>query len=160
MSNIRVFIVDDEDMVRDGLENYVHWYDYGMEVVGTASNGLEAYEFLSCNDVEIVISDIYMPHMDGLEMIEKLGEINRKPVVILISGHSDFEYAQRAIKSKMVFEYILKPINFEELDKVISQVKEKILDKPVNSFPALDEGEWKVLTQDEKKAEYPSRLIS
>jgi len=162
MPNIRVYIVDDEDMVREGLSSYVPWYDYGMEVVGTAQNGREAYEFLSCNEVELVISDIYMPHMDGLEMIEKLKENNRNPLVILISGHSDFEYAQRAIKSKMVFEYILKPINFEELDKVISQAKEKILDKPSNSFPALTESEWKRLTEDEKegKIERQAEIIN
>ncbi|MBN1623170.1 MAG: response regulator [Clostridia bacterium] len=150
MAKMRVFIVDDEDMVREGLETYVPWYDYGMEVVGTASNGREAYEYLSCNDVELVISDIYMPHMDGLEMIEKLKEINKNPIVVLISGHSDFDYAKRAIKSKMVFEYILKPINFEELDKVISQVREKILEKPGSSFPVLNDTEWKRFSQDEK----------
>ncbi|HPQ47730.1 MAG TPA: response regulator [Clostridia bacterium] len=155
MSKMRVYIIDDEDMVREGLISYVPWYDYGMEVVGSASNGREAYEYLSCNDVELVISDIYMPHMDGLEMIEKLKEINRNPIVILISGHSDFDYAQRAIKSKMVYEYILKPINFEELDKIISQVKDKILERSSASFPALDEIEWKKLAKDEKEGKLP-----
>ncbi len=150
MTSIKVYIVDDEDIVREGLKEYVPWYDYGMEVVGTAENGREAYEFLSCNDVDLVISDIYMPHMDGLELIEKLREINKAPVVILVSGHSDFEYARRAIQSKIVFEYILKPINFEELDKVISAAREKILNNSGSDFPVLNHEEWKKLAADEK----------
>lgn len=151
MSNIRVYIVDDEDIVREGLTRYVPWYDYGMEVVGTAENGQEAFDFLSCNEVDLVISDIYMPHVDGLELVEKLKSINKNPIVILISGHSDFDYAQRAIKTKMVFEYILKPINFEELDKVISAAKEKILNQTANNdFPLLTNEEWKKMALDEK----------
>ena len=151
MSDIRVFIVDDEDIVRDGLKQYVPWYDYGMEVVGTAANGKEAYDFLCRHDVDLVISDIYMPHMDGLEMVEKLQASGKKPVVILISGHSDFEYAKRAIKSKLVFEYILKPISFEELDKVIAAAKVQILQEESRSeFPILSPEEWKKLAADEK----------
>ncbi|MBN2558797.1 MAG: response regulator [Clostridia bacterium] len=150
MSNIRVYIVDDEDIVRDGLARYVPWYDYGMEVVGTAENGVEAFEFLKCTEVDLVISDIYMPHMDGLELVENLKKAGRNPLVILVSGHSDFTYAQRAIKSKIVFEYILKPINFEELDKVIAAAREKILKSSGGDFPALNSDEWKKLAQDEK----------
>jgi two-component system response regulator YesN len=151
MSNIRVFIVDDEDLVRNGLKEYVQWYEYCMEVVGTAEDGQEAFDYLSCHDVELVVSDIYMPKVDGLELIEKLKSIGRSPVVILISGHSSFEYAKRAIKSEMVFEYILKPVNFEELDKVLSEAKEKILKKESSSdFPILTKEEWSKFAKDEK----------
>jgi two-component system response regulator YesN len=68
----------------------------------------------------------------------------------LISGHSDFDYARRAIKSKIVFEYILKPINFEELDKVISAAKKKILNFTGNDFPVLSSEEWRKFANDEK----------
>lgn len=151
MSDIRVFIVDDEDIVRDGFKQYVPWYDYGMEVVGTAANGEEAYDFLCKHEVDLVISDIYMPKMDGLELVEKLIAAGKSPVVILISGHSDFEYAKRAIKSKIVFEYILKPVSFEELDKVLAAAKVQIIHEESRSeFPILTKDEWKKLAADEK----------
>ena len=151
MSDIRVFIVDDEDIVRDGFTQYVPWYDYGMEVVGTASNGSEAYDFLCKHDVDLVISDIYMPKIDGLELVEKLKAAGKSPVVILVSGHSDFEYAKRAIRSKIVFEYILKPVSFEELDKVLVAAKLQILQEESRSeFPILTKIEWKKLAADEK----------
>ena len=89
--------------------------------------------------------------MDGLELVEKLKESGREPVVILVSGHSDFEYAKRAIKSKIVFEYILKPISFEELDKVIAAAKVKIVEEESRSeFPILTNDEWNRLASDEK----------
>lgn len=151
MSNIKVFIVDDEDIVRDGLKQYVPWYDYGMEIVGTAKDGAEAFDFMCKHEVDLIISDIYMPHMDGLEMVEKLKAAGKNPVVILISGHGDFEYAKRAIKSKIVFEYILKPISFEELDKVIAAARAKILhDESRSEFPILTNEEWRKLAADEK----------
>lgn len=151
MSNIRVYIIDDEDIVRDGLTQYVPWYDYGMEVVGTARNGTEAYDFICRHEVDLLITDIYMPKMDGLELIEKLKEAGKNPVVIIISGHSDFEYAKRAIKTKMVFEYILKPISFEELDKVLASAKVKIDQSGTESeFPILTKQEWARLAADEK----------
>lgn len=160
MSDIRVYIVDDEDIVRDGLTQYVPWYDYGMEVVGTAENGMEAYDFICKHEVDLVISDIYMPRMDGLELVEKLKESGKSPVVILISGHSDFEYAKRAIKSKIVFEYILKPISFEELDKVLAAAKAKIINEELKSeFPILTKEEWAKLALDEKEDKISKQSI-
>ena len=62
MSDIRVFIVDDEDIVRDGLKQYVPWYDYGMEVVGSAANGKEAYDYLCHHEVDLIFQ-IYTCHI-------------------------------------------------------------------------------------------------
>ncbi len=150
MNNIKVYIVDDENIVRDGLLEYVPWADYNMDVVGTAENGEIAYKYLLSHEVDLVISDISMPQLDGLEMVEKLKGVGKKPVVILISGYSDFEYAQRAIKTNLVLEYILKPINFEELDKVLAIAKENISKLIKNEFPILENNEWKKIASDEK----------
>lgn len=147
MMKINVLIVDDEKIVREGLKKYVDWQKYSMNVIGTAENGNAALDIVNNNKVDLVITDINMPDLDGIELVSCLSNLEEKPFVILISGYSDFKYAQKALRMDIVQDYILKPLNFEQLVKTLIGVMEKIIQKDRNvSFPILDKDEWELFS--------------
>ena len=119
----KVIIVEDENIIRKGLVYSVPWTDLNCTVVGEASNGVEGVELISEKNPEIVILDINMPVMDGLEMLEKTYEHYNYSAIIL-SGYSDFEYAQRAIHYG-VKGYLLKPLQMDELIDAIELAKKE-----------------------------------
>ena len=121
---IKVLIVDDEPYIRQGLKILINWDQYGYEVSGEASNGLEAVELMKQAEFDLVITDIKMPQMDGLELIEYTREhISREIRFIILSGFYEFEYAKKAIRYD-VADYILKPVQREELIRVLEDYKE------------------------------------
>lgn len=153
MDRIHVLIVDDEKIVREGLFRYIDWEEYNMYVAAIAENGEEALEIVKCRPIDLVIADIHMPIMDGMELISRLENVEKPPLVILISGFSDFTYAQEAVRSEIAQDYILKPLNFEQMDIVLSRVGQKIVQGySYVSFPILDEEEWKLFTRTSAKA--------
>lgn len=103
----RVVIADDEQMIRNGLAS-LKWADFNMEVIAIARNGVEAEEIIDSTEFELLITDIKMPGMSGLELAKNLAAANPRAKTILLSGYGEFEYARTAI-SIGVFEYILKP---------------------------------------------------
>jgi len=124
---IKLLIVDDEPFIRQGLKILINWEQYGYEIVGEACNGLEAIKELEKKEVDIIITDIKMPEMNGIELIEyvrknMLDEIK----FIVLSGYYEFEYAKKAIKYN-VTDYILKPIQRDELIKVLIALKEEYI---------------------------------
>ena len=124
---IKVLIVDDEPFIRQGLKILIDWEQYGYEVVGEAANGIEAIKELEVKDIDLIIVDIKMPEMNGLELIEYVrGNMLNEVKFIVLSGYYEFEYAKKAIKCN-VTDYILKPINKEELIKVLSAFKEEYI---------------------------------
>ena len=124
---IKVLIVDDEPFIRQGLKILIEWEQYGYEVVGEAANGIEAIRELEAKDIDLIIADIKMPEMNGLELIEYVrGNMLNEVKFIVLSGYYEFEYAKKAIKCN-VTDYILKPINKEELIKVLSAFKEEYI---------------------------------
>ena len=103
---LRVLIAEDEDMIRKGLVYTTDWLSMGCVVVSEASDGKDGYEkILECRP-DVVITDICMPFMDGIEMIKKASE-QVKFKSILLTSYADFEYARRAIEAR-VCEYILR----------------------------------------------------
>lgn len=147
MNKINVLIVDDEKIVREGLLKYVEWEEYNMQVVTTAENGEIALDIVNKQKVDLVITDIYMPQVDGIKLIKKLESMENAPLVVLISGYSDFNYAQTALRSNIVEDYILKPLDFDQMDMVLSKVSQKIKSSNTSvQFPTLDDDEWKVYT--------------
>lgn len=118
---LKVVIADDEDRVCKLVQMIVDWAALGMEVVGTASNGLEALELIASLKPDILITDIRMPGCGGLELIEKAKAISPHLQIVLISGYAQFEYAQTAIDFG-VGGYILKPIKKE----IITATLEKL----------------------------------
>ncbi|MDR3172579.1 MAG: response regulator [Treponema sp.] len=103
----KILIVDDEYIVRLGLKTIVDWSGFGYTVAGEAANGREALDFLEKNPADVILTDIKMPVMDGLELTRKVREKNLKVRIILLSHYDDFSYAQEAIKLG-AFRYILK----------------------------------------------------
>lgn len=121
---IKVMIVDDEPYIRQGLKILINWGQYGFKICSEASNGLEAVKILESTDIDLVITDIKMPQMDGLELIEHTQKYISKNIrFILLSGYYEFEYAKKAIKYD-VADYVLKPVQKDELIKVLQEYKE------------------------------------
>jgi len=121
-SNYRLIFIDDEYIVREGIKTRIKWGENGFELVGVFENGLQAIEFLKNNRVDIIISDIYMPKMDGLELSKIIHEKYPEIVVIILTGYDHFEYAQQAIRYR-VKDFLLKPITAEELENVLEKIK-------------------------------------
>ena len=122
---IRVMIVDDEPFIRQGLMILIHWEQYGFSICGEASNGKEAIERMKGNAYDLIITDIKMPQMDGLELIAYTWEhISNEIRFIILSGFYEFEYAKKAIKYD-VADYVLKPVQREELIRALEDYKEQ-----------------------------------
>lgn len=121
----KVLIADDEPKIRKGLINSVNWNELGMEVVGEAEDGEIAFEMIQAHSPDILLLDICMPFMDGLELIGKAQELLKDSIIILVTGHDEFTYAQKALKLK-VFDYILKPVSQDQLLSVIMKANDKL----------------------------------
>ena len=117
----KVMLVDDEKLILQGLENLIDWQELNFEIVASAQNGKEAFEIYKKNPVDIIITDINMPIISGLELIEKIRNLNNNTRFIILSGYEDFNYAKKAIKYG-VDNYILKPIDEEELTNTLKKI--------------------------------------
>lgn len=146
----KLIIVDDEKWVRMGLKNTIDWEKYEIEIVGEAEDGNQALEIIKKEKPDIIITDIYMDEMDGLELLNRCDDIIPYSQVIILSGYEEFELAQTAIRNK-AFDYLLKPVRAEDLIKIIKKAKnqinedylhlehEKKLEKLQQSLPVLKE---------------------
>lgn len=119
--NGTVLLVDDEPHITRNLEKVVPWEMLGLTVAGTAKNGLEALERLETEPIDLVLCDIRMPLMDGLELVRMMREKELGCDVIMLSGYQDFSYTRSAIQYG-VKDYILKPIPYDELTGVIARI--------------------------------------
>ncbi|MEC0373600.1 response regulator transcription factor [Paenibacillus chibensis] len=118
---IKVLIADDESIVRKGLRSTVPWEQFGMEVVADAPNGLKAWEAFLEYRPDVVITDIVMPEMDGIELTRKVKETAKHTKIILLSCHRDFEYAQQGMRLG-ASGYLLKTaFEDEELEELLKQ---------------------------------------
>lgn len=121
----RVLLVDDEILVREAVSAKIRWKDLGFELAGLCENGQQAVEFMKNSPVDVVLTDIYMPYMDGLGLSKYIYENCPQTQIIIFSGYGEFEYAKQAL-SYHVSEYILKPVTAKELSKVLVSVREKL----------------------------------
>ncbi len=118
---LKVLIADDEEKVIQLIIHLVHWEEMDMEIVGAVSDGVEAYEMILEKRPDIVITDIRMPGISGIEMVEKVTKELDNIFFIIVSGYSEFEYAQHALKLG-VEDYLLKPIRKKELEAVLHRI--------------------------------------
>lgn len=119
---LKVLLVDDEPFIAKGLAVIIDWNAEGFEIVSLASNGKEALEFLKENKVDLIIADIKMPVMTGLELLKCLREENISEAhFVILSGYSDFEYAKQAMRYGCK-DYILKPVEKDELLAIVREV--------------------------------------
>ena len=122
---IKVIVVDDERFVRMGIVGETDWASLGCEVVGEAENGVDALELVHKKNPDLMICDIRMPKMNGLEMLKKLREEKNPVQVIFLTAYSEFSYAREALKL-YAFDYLLKPFEDGELESAILRAKERI----------------------------------
>ncbi|WP_010250591.1 response regulator transcription factor [Acetivibrio cellulolyticus] len=121
----RMLIADDEPFIVEGLKYIMNWEEFGIELIGTASNGFEALELIKKGGADLLITDIKMPKMSGLELIQKVKELKLNTRFIILSGYDDFEYLKESIKLG-IENYLLKPINCEELEETIVNARNKL----------------------------------
>lgn len=138
----RVMIVDDEKYIRRSIINRVEWGKYGLEVVGEAADGEEAYAGVQLYQPDIILVDIRMPVLDGLGLIKLLAEEHSQIRVIILSAYQDFSYAKKAIQLG-VEDYLLKPIDELELEQVLLKIiKELDSEEKQITAPVLDLAHW------------------
>lgn len=129
---LKALVVDDEYLVRMGITQTIDWAVYGVEIIGEASNGEEGLELALQHRPDVIITDIRMPFMNGLELIEQIREQDMLVGIVVLSGYDEFQYAQAALRYG-ASTYLLKPINIEELADTVRCVGTKILEKKLHS---------------------------
>ena len=122
---LRLIIVDDNADTLAGLRQLIEWRQLGIQLVGTARNGREGLALLSHESVDIVIADIRMPDIDGLELTARVRREYPNTRVVLMSAHEEFEYAREALRLG-VEEYLLKPLGVDQIQQTLKVVSEKV----------------------------------
>ncbi|WP_373229333.1 response regulator [Cohnella sp.] len=121
----KVLLVDDEMLDLEGLERLIPWESLGMHVVSAVNSGFEALDYLQSNPVDVLVSDIKMPIMSGLELAGRALELIPRLKMVFISGYEDFQYAKKAIQLNAA-GYILKPVDDHEVIRVLTEVKNEL----------------------------------
>ena len=125
MKEYSVLLVDDEEDVVEAIIQKIDWGGLGYSLLGYAKNGLEALEIAEEKQVDVVLTDIKMPYMDGLTLSHKLKELYPSVKIIIFSGFDEFEYAKEAIRLEAE-EYMLKPVDSAELSRIFKKVHERL----------------------------------
>lgn len=141
-----ILLVDDETAVREGIRSRTPWEKYNFEVIGEAGNGIEALEMVTELRPDVVITDIRMPYLDGMELIKELKAAYPAITLIILSGYDEFTYAQQAIRFD-VSEYVLKPVSVEDICNLLERLSKR-----------LDEDIQRLQDQDRLKQAYQQAL--
>ncbi|WP_314591899.1 response regulator [Paenibacillus terrigena] len=121
----RIILVDDEDEVREGIKRKTDWQACGFEFIGDYDNGRDALAAIEQQRPDVIITDICMPFMDGLELTREVFERYRDVKVVIVTGYEDFDYAKQALQLK-VNDYLLKPINSKEFNEFLGKMKQEL----------------------------------
>lgn len=131
-------LVEDEDFILQGLENIIDWEELGLSIIHKAHNGVEALEMLEREKADIIVTDVCMPLMDGLQLLEKVRAADTVTRFVILTGYNEFEYARAAIRMD-VEEYILKPINEDELVRALKSCCSKLKEMEEKQNAQIDE---------------------
>lgn len=154
-----VVIIDDNKIAVEAIAKSTDWDRYGCEVVGTAYDGIAGLELIHHSTPDIVIIDIQMPGFNGLDVIRKIRDSHRDVQFIIISGYSQFEYAQQAIRCG-VRDYLLKPIMTEEMEQALEHVTDTLRSREESAVPGkMDRLEREIFAIRSEKERY-SPLVS
>ncbi|WP_054739744.1 response regulator [Cellulosilyticum ruminicola] len=127
---LNVQIVDDEPIIRLGLQRLIDWEEMGFEITCIAQNGKQALEQLETERVDLIITDIEMPIMNGLDFIKEVREKDKNIEIVILTAYEDFEYAKTAIRCGIT-QYILKPIEEKAVMQLLMQIRQDIEEKSV-----------------------------
>lgn len=119
---------DDNYLTLQSIRTAIPWKEWGYELIACAQNGTEAWEKISKYRPDIVILDIHMPGMDGIEVASRIQEMDEKPVIIFLSAYDEFDYAQKGIRLG-VFDYLLKPLDHKELKMILDKAAKSLIHK-------------------------------
>lgn len=122
----RLLIADDEKHSRDGLIS-LDWNEFNISIATVVTNGLDAYNYITTNQVDIVLTDVKMPFMDGIELVRKIHQNYPDIITVILSGYDDYKYLRESLQNN-VCDYMLKPLNLDELTCTFSYIT-KTLDE-------------------------------
>ena len=172
MSMYSVLMVDDEEDVIRAMQKKIDWESIGFRIMGYAHNGIEALDMAEQEAPDVVLTDIKMPYMDGLELAHNLKIMYPTVRILIFSGFDEFEYAKEAIRLE-VEEYILKPVDADELRRIFMKIKEsldrdmdekrnvqKLRDYYMESLPLLQENFYSTLVEGNVSEEDIPRFLS
>ncbi|WP_340029350.1 response regulator [Paenibacillus sp. FSL H7-0940] len=138
---IKVLIVDDDKLVRKGISSAMPWDEFDMEVVGEASNGLKALDFLKTQPVDLMLTDLAMPVMSGIELMRAARQLYPELHIVVLTLHQDFDYIQEALRLGAI-DYIAKvQLEKEQFEHVLQRIHTRIngLTSTIRKMPSLDE---------------------
>ena len=121
----KVLLVDDEALIREAISENIPWEEMGFELIASCENGREAMERMKEVTPDLLLTDIYMPYVDGIELARYVNENHPDTKTVIISGYDEFEYAKQAVRYQ-VMEYILKPVTPSELAEVLLRAKKSL----------------------------------
>ena len=148
---MKAIVIDDEPAHVRGIIRHVDWEGFGFEKPEGFTDAVEALEFLKKTAVDVVITDIKMPEIDGLELIQRINKEGMSVEIIIVSGYDDFPYAQEAIRLG-VCAYLLKPLKTEELEECLETIRDKRLKKSLTDSKKNTAGD----DSNDKKVYHPS----
>ncbi|MEC0108996.1 response regulator [Paenibacillus taichungensis] len=137
-----VLIADDEIEVREGLKLKVNWQDMGFIISGEAANGIEAEELLKAEHFDLLITDMNMPVMDGVQLLDVCRSLNPSIQIMIITGYEDFHYARAGVRSQAM-DYLLKPVTRDELKTTLNKIKDE-LDKKKQLHGDSEMMQWRL----------------
>ena len=120
-----IMIVEDEYLVRQGIASLVNYEQFGMQVISQAENGIEAWQKFQENPADILLTDINMPQMNGLELSKLVRDQAPKCHIVFLTGYDDFDYARTAIKLG-ADDYLLKPFSKDDVEEMLAKVQTKL----------------------------------
>lgn len=125
----KVMIIDDEETIREGMRSVINWEEHNCTIVAEAEDGDEGVQLITELKPDIILTDVRMPGLNGLEMISQIKELHQQCIIIILTGFREFEYAQQAVKLG-AFRLILKPTNTDELlqtiDDAVAELKKQV----------------------------------
>ncbi|PYI53894.1 response regulator transcription factor [Paenibacillus flagellatus] len=141
--NLKALLVDDEINIMRNLQTVIPWERMGIDIVGMATNGAKALELIEERMPDLILSDIRMPVMDGIALLQQLQERQYEGEVIMLTGFQEFDYARSAVKYGAK-DYILKPIDYEELQSIVERLAQQIRER--RAAKRNEEKKWRHLS--------------
>ncbi len=135
---MKVMIVEDEELILQGIRNIIDWEALGLKVIHLAHDGIEALKMWEQEPVHIVVTDISMPEMDGLTLLREIRKREEHVRFIILTGYDEFAYAREAVRLD-VENYILKPVDEEELKRQLRETVEKLREMDKKKIGYIDE---------------------